>query len=209
MSLKYNCPLPTVITSLTAVTCAEHYGQITRIIFQRLGTSFPAASGVGGIELIASWTPLLIAADSTKVQASPICENVELPMSEAITDGGDDNSTPFGQSLVVGAGKVDLTGRHRGLPSVQKMELEQFVSESSVYGQLGVYLVNEHEQIICNNLVGTELSPFPITGYFISSTGSEGFNSHNFNKFQWAMKSNWSDYAKIETPTDFAPNTDL
>lgn len=209
MSLKYICPLPTEIADLTPVTCAEHFGQITRIGFQRLGTVFPDLSGVGGIQLLLSWTALQTAADSTKIQVGPINENHIIPASEAITDGGDDNTTAFGQSLVVGAGQVSATGTYRGLPSAQKMELEQFVSESSIYGQLGVYFFNEHGQIIANNLTGTEYSAFPITGYFLSSIMSDGFNTHNKNNYQWSMKSNWSDFAKVITPSDFNPNLDL
>lgn len=210
MSLKYTCPLPAAISSLTPFDCAENFGQITKIIFQRTGTNFPAAAGAAlDIDLLASWTPLFVAVDDTKVVTGPIHENFVIPVSEAIEEGGDDNSTPFGQVLTVGAGQVKPTGRYRGLPAVQLAELKQFISESSVFGQLGVYLVNEFGQIICANLTGTEHGPFPITSYFISSPGSEGFNTHNMNKFQWSFLSNWADTAKIVTPVDFNPNTDF
>ena len=207
MSLKYLCPLPASIANLSPLVCPEHFGQITRIAFQRIGTPFPAAAGAAGdIDLLASWVALLSASDGTKIQAAPINENFVLPVSEAIEEGGDDNSTAFGQVLVVGSGQVKPTGRYRGLTGQILKQLKQFISESAIFGQLGVYLFNEHGQIICSNLSGTEHGPIPITSYFISSIGSEGFNTHNMVNFQWSMLSNWSDDIKIVTPVDFNPN---
>lgn len=209
MSLKYTCPLPAAISDLSPLACAEHFGQILRIGFQRIGTSFPDLAGVGGIQLLASWTALIAAVDGTKIQVAPIHENFVIPAGEAITEGGDDNSTPFGQAIVVGAGQITASGRYRGLPSANKKELDTLVSESGVFNQLGVYLFNEHGQIICQNKTGTEYEPFPITGYFIGSVDSQGNNTHNFNMFQWSFASDWSNDYVIVDPTDFNPLLDL
>lgn len=206
MSFEYLCPLPAAIADLTPVTCQEHFGQITKIVFQRIGTPFPDEGGVGGIGLLASWTPLKIAADSTKVQVAPFQENFVIPISEPIEEGGDDNSTTFGVSVILGNGQIKAEGGYRGIGATSLLELKQFVSESAVYGQLGVYLINEHGKIIANNLTGTEFSPFPVSGYYISSIGSEGFNTHNKVKFSFNMRANWSDKFKIITPADFDAN---
>lgn len=208
MSLKYTCPLPTAISALTAITCAEHFGQITRVAFQRLGTSFPDAAGAAlDIDLLASWTTLIAALDDTKIQIAPIHENFIIPAGEVISDGGDDNTTSFGQPISVGSTNISPEGRYRGLPAPQKVELDQFISESSIYGQLGVYMFNEHGQIISHNPTGTERAPFPINAYFLGAVGSEGFNAHNFNNFKWSFASNWADSFKIDDPVDFDPNT--
>lgn len=204
MSLKYVCPLPAAIVDLTPVTCAEHFGQIVRVVFQRLGTPFSDATAIG---TLANWTALQAAIDGTKTQFGPINENLVFPGGEPISDGGDDNTTTFGQAIIVGGSQVSVTGRYRGLPSAQKLELDQFVSEGSIFGQLGVYLVNEHEQIIAANVTGTELSPFPITGYFLGSVDSQGYNTHNFNNFAWSFTSNWSDTFQISDTIDFNPIT--
>ena len=207
MSFEYLCPLPIAILDLTPFDCPENFGQITKLAFQRIGTPFPDSAGVAGdIDLLASWTALKVAADSTKIQVGPFQENFILPMSEPIEEGGDDNSTTFGISVILGDGQVKAEGGHRGIPAVQLLELKQFISESAIYGKLGVYLINEHGKIIGNNLTGTEISPFPISSYYISSIGSEGFNTHNKVKFSFNMRSNWSDKFKIVTPTDFNGN---
>lgn len=210
MSLKYVCPLPASIVALTPLTCAEHFGQITRLAFQRTGTNFPDSAGAAlDIDLLASWTALIAAGDATTIQIAPIHDSFILPVGEPVEEGGDDNTTPFGQSLILGAGQVSPTGRYRGLPAAQKLEMDQFVSESAVFGSLGVYLFNEHGQIISNNITGTEEGPFPITAYFLSSVGSEGFNTHNFNNFKWSFLSGWADKFNIIDPVDFDPNVDF
>ena len=210
MSIKTVCPLPAAIGALSAQACQENFGQIVRVIFQRLGTPFPAAAGgIGDIDVIASWTALLAAVDGTKVSVAPLNENMLIPAGEAITEGGDDNTTTFGQAILVGAGQVIVTGTYRGLPAANQLELKAFSSEAAVYGNLGVYLVNEHGQFICDNKTGTELHPFPITSYFIGDVDSQGYNTHNKNNFQWNFKAGWSENFKIVEATDFDPLTDL
>ena len=207
MSLEILCPLPAAIANLTPVDCPENFGQITKIVFQRIGTSFPAAAGgIGDIDLLASWTALKVAADATKVQVGPFQEAFVLPMSEPIEEGGDDNSTTFGTSVLLGDGQVAPNGMYRGIPAPQLLELKQFIAESAIYGKLGVYFINEHGNIIASNLTGTEHSPFPISGYHISSIGSEGFNTHNKVTFKFNMRANWSNKFVIVKPTDFDGN---
>ncbi len=206
MSLKIVCPLPAEIGGLSPQDCQEHFGQIVRTVFQRIGTPFADATAIG---TLANWTALKAAVDSTKVSVAMIHENMLIPAGEAITEGGDDNTTTFGQSIIVGAGQVVVTGTYRGLPAVNQKELKAFQSEASVFGNLGVYLINEFGQFIADNKTGTELHPFPITSYFISDIDSQGYNTHNKNNFQWNFRAGWSENFKIVPAIDFDPLTDI
>lgn len=187
MSLQYTCPLPTEIQDISVVSCAEHFGQIVKVAFQRVGYTFT------DITLETEWDTVLAAVDDTKVQITPFCENVVIPNGEPVTEGGDDNSTLFGQSIIVGQSLINVTGRFRGLPAASKVELANYISEASVYNQIGVYLINEHGQVISN-----ASKPFPIQSFFIGDVGSEGFNTHNFTMFSWNFIGGWSDAFQID-----------
>ena len=74
MSLICQCPAAAAITDVPNVTCPENFGQIQKVAFQRLtkadGTKNSFTS-TASILLKASWTPLLSAADGSKVVVSP------------------------------------------------------------------------------------------------------------------------------------------
>jgi hypothetical protein len=190
MSLQYTCPLPTAIGDLSAITCAEHFGQIVKIAFQRVGNPF---TDIGDET---EWTTVLAAADDTHVAITPFCENVIIPAGEPITEGGDDNTTLFGQAIIVGQGQVQVTGRFRGMPAANYVELAALISEAGSYNQIGVYLINEFGQVISRGS-GTAGEVFPIQSFFIGSVGSEGFNTHNFHNFAWNFPGTWSDEVLI------------
>lgn len=197
MTLLVTCPAPAAISGLTPETCKENLGQITRLIFQRTGTPFADEAAV---QDIANWNALKAAIDGTKVQAGPIQENFVIPSSEAIAEGGDDNTTTKGQEIVLGGGRVTAEGRYRGLATTQREEIKQFIQESQVYNNLGVYLVNEHGKIIGNNKTGTEVHPFPINSYFMGSRNIQGFNTNDFSNFRFALEYDWDKNLQIITP---------
>ena len=123
MSLDIQCPLPTEIGDITPTDCAENFGQIVKIAFQRSGYTFTDITDE------TEWDTLLAASDDTKIVISPFAENVVYPAGELITEGGDDNTTLFGQPVSVGKGTVTVTGRHRAISSATKRDLDQFLSE--------------------------------------------------------------------------------
>ena len=98
------CPAATALTTITAVTCPENFGQIQKVAFQRL-----VASGVknsfttaNDIKLLASWTTLKAANDSTKIVISPYINAPTVEAGEARTFGGG-NETLGGVEEILGA----------------------------------------------------------------------------------------------------------
>lgn len=192
MSLSITCPLPAAIGDITPVTCAENFGQIVKIAFQRTGNTFTDITDE------TEWDTALAASDATKISITPFCENVLIPAGELITEGGDDNTTLFGQPIAVGKGSIQPTGRFRGLPAQTKRDLEKYIAEASVYGNLGVYLINEFGQVIgSESTKAVTADPFPISNFFISDVDSQGFNTNNFNNFSWTFRGGWSDNFSI------------
>ena len=103
MALTCACPAATALTTIPAVTCAENFGQIQKVAFQRLYTSgtkngFNTSSK---ITALASWTAAMALSTSGKIVVSPY---IQAPTSEAgaaRTFGGG-NETLGGVEIVIG-----------------------------------------------------------------------------------------------------------
>ena len=66
---------------IPAVKCAESFGQIQKVAFQRLTKDDGSKNSFtteNAITLLASWTPFLSAANSTKIVVSPY---IQAPVS--------------------------------------------------------------------------------------------------------------------------------
>ena len=200
--ISCECPLPAAIGDLSQVACGENIGQIVKIAFQRrqAAAPFPGFAGaVGDADLQASWDVFKAAVDGTKIQTTPFMENVVIPAVEAITEGGDDNTTLDGQVIVVGASTISVTGTFRSLPAANLRELKQYACE----GDLSVYLINEFGKIVGQSPDDVSFQGIPIKEFFVGDGGNEGKNTQDKTNFRFNMNYGWRDYLKIVTPTDF------
>lgn len=156
MALLFNCPLPAMIDSIDNVDCSESLDQIVRIIFQRIRDEsnnknlLPLGNYEGKAVVNKSELDILLTAtDRTKMQFTPILENLAIPASEAIIEGGGSNETPFGQPRVSGENPVAVeTPRFANLASTIRDQLKQYESESANFAQLGIFYVNEYNRLI-------------------------------------------------------------
>lgn len=200
------CPLPNELEDIPAASCAVQFDQIVRIAFQRRqsgAASFTSTS----IKLLATWTPLLAATDITKVVMSPIFAELVIPQSEALTTGGNDNTTFNGIPNYNGEGSVTVTAQRTNLESAVKKALKEMtkysLASSVGASELTAYLINRNGEIIHNNYKG-----FPIYNFGISSVGSEGFNSPNKNALRFTFAPDWDDDSLMVKPA-FDPLTEL
>ncbi len=197
------CPEAAAITALTPVTCGENILQVVKYGFQRAQAAapFPTQDATaGGAALLASWTALKAAVDATKIQFSPqFCESLVIPPIEAITEGGDDNSTVDGIENVIGAGNAVVIGMFRSIPGSALLELKAYNCELN----LTIYLVNENGQVIGHSEDGTTFEGIPIDGYFIGDGGNEGKNTEDKTSFRWSFRYGWRDKLAYVTGTDF------
>lgn len=203
MALCDVCPLPTAITDIGKLDCPEDLGQILRIVFQRrvAGSTFVLLSNAA--TALASWTAFEAAADDTKLQVTPIFDSFVVPVPEPVTEGGNDNTTPFGDQIITGVGFIAVTGRFRSVPNSVIKELKTLRCEQ----QLGVYLVNEFGKIWAKESTTTPgtYTPIPISNFFVSDAGSEGKNTNDFAPFGFNLREGWRDDISAITPADFDP----
>ena len=127
------CPAAAALPNIPNFTCAESFGQIQKVAFQRLykstgeKNSFTTTAGIGKK---ASWTPLLSADDDTKVVVSPY---IQAPTAEAgapRTFGGG-NETLGGIEEIIGREPTPFTAAQlvhcKARKQKQRIILFQFV----------------------------------------------------------------------------------
>ena len=201
------CPRGAALPDIPAVTCPETFGQIQKVAFVRMyktdGTKnkFVTASD---IKLKASWTPLLMAADDTKVIISPYIQAPTAEAGAARTFGGG-NDTLGGIEEIIGREATPFTGVIRKAPQTVIKALKDLQCES-----IGVYLFDENGAI--GAIAGTtegDYFPIPIRSFFVGDKTLGGFEAPDSNSIQWSFLPNWSDDLKLIAPTDFNPLTDL
>lgn len=206
------CPAAAALPNIPNFTCAESFGQIQKVAFQRLyksaggKNSFTTAAGIGKL---ASWSPLLAADDDTKIVISPY---IQAPTAEAgapRTFGGG-NETLGGIEEIVGREPTPFTGVIRKMPQSLIKALKELQCESDSQN-LGVYLFDENGSIgaLQDPTTATTYYPIPIRSLFVGDKTLGGLEAPDSNAVQWSFLPNWSDDLAILTPEDFNPLTDL
>ena len=205
------CPAATALTTITAVTCPENFGQIQKVAFQRLVASGVknAFTTLNDIKLLASWTTLKAAADSTKVVVSPYINAPTVEAGEARTFGGG-NDTLGGIEEILGANPTSFSAVLRKMPAATIRDLKKLMCEADA-GNLGVYLFDENGMIgaIQDGSTPTTYYPIPVRSLFVGDKSLGGFEAPDSNTISWSFLPDWSDYLAKVAPTDFNPLTDL
>ena len=205
------CPAAAALPDVPAITCAETFGQIQKVAFERLtkddGTKNSFTSKAA-ITLLASWTPKLSAADSTKIVVSPYIQAPTAEAGAARTFGGG-NETLGGVEDIIGREPTPFTGVIRKAPQSVIKALKELQCESWS-DNLGLFLFDENGAIgaIEDETTSGTYYPIPIRSLFIGDKTLGGLEAPDSNAIQWSFLPNWSDDLAIVAP-DFNPLTDL
>lgn len=206
------CPAATALPNIPDFTCAESFGQIQKVAFQRLYNSDGqknSFSPTKDIREIASWKPLLSAVNDTRVVVSPY---IQAPTAEAgapRTFGGG-NETLGGIEEIIGREPTPFTAVMRKMPQSLIKALKDLQCESDSQN-LGVFLFDENGEIGALQDPGTTTTyyPIPIRSLFIGDKTLGGLEAPDSNAIQWTFLPNWSDNLTIIVPNNFNPLTDL
>lgn len=198
------CPQPATIGAIPAFTCGEDFGQIQKFVFQRRQAA-PSFATLVAAGTLANWTPLKAAVDSTKIVATPFFEGFTIPPVDAITEGGDDNTTLDGVAVVVGQTTPVGVGNFRSLPAAIFAALKLYNCEPD----LTVFMINEFGKIIGQSPDGVMFTGIPVSEFFIGDKGVQGKNTQDKYNFRLAFRAGWSETIKIVTPADFDARYDL
>lgn len=210
MSLLCNCPAGAALADIPISECPESFGQVQKVIFQRIfstgSTKNSFVVSTADPKLKASWTPVLAAADGTKVVQSPYIQAPTTEAGAAKTYGGG-NETLGGIEIIIGREPTSFTGNILRSTQDTIAALKTFMCET-----VGVYLVDEFGRIgalVDNRTAPTKYFPIPIQGLFVGDKSLGGLEAPDMNVISWKFFPNWSDNLVILTPTDFNALTDL
>lgn len=204
------CPAVVALPNIPNFTCAESFGQIQKVAFQRLyksGEEKNSFTTVDNIKEKSLWKALLSAEDGTKVVVSPY---IQAPTAEAgapRTFGGG-NETLGGIEEIIGREPTLFTAVMRKMPQSLIKALKDLQCESDSQN-LGVYLFDENGAIGALQGSTNEYYPIPIRSLFIGDKTLGGLEAPDSNAIQWTFLPNWSDDLAIIVPNNFNPLTDL
>jgi hypothetical protein len=208
MSLICQCPAAAALTTIPKVACAENFGQIQKVAFQRLtiADGTPNVMTEASVKLLATWTPLLTSATGTKIVVSPYINAPADSGGDArMTSGGNDDLGGIPQ--VLGGNPVQFEGSLRAVPQSVIKIMKELQCEAQA-GNLGVFLFDENGNIEAI-FDGTNVKPIPVRALFVGSKIHGNFDAKDSNAISWQYPDNYSDDLKIYKPTDFNPLTDL
>lgn len=210
MGLVCDCPLDAEPNDIYIDDCPADFGQIQKGAFQRKYSSggvlntIPAGSGVGGIELLASWTALMAAADSTKVVPIPY---VNEPTNEvgAVRTYGGGNATLGGVEINIGREPSTFNCKLLSMPQRTITDLKKYQCEN-----IGIWLFDEFGNIGCiadDPTTPTTYQPVPIErrSLFIGDKMFGGLENPDENMMSFKLAPNWSDNFVWVKPSDFNP----
>lgn len=211
MSLDCTCPFPAALADITATTCPLDLGQIRKIIFRRLSATTPFTPA--SIVTILAWNTAMAAVDDDHVVVSPLLANPIIPASEAITNGGNDNTTIGGYTEINGSTNPQFTGQFLSQDPQTIADLQAIACETLVGTNIGVQFIlgqNSPGQIGGKYDGTTNVLFFPIHSMFVSSLDNQGFATRDRYNIQFEFEGNtWQEGLALYTPSDFDALTDL
>ena len=185
-----NCPLPASLGSIPATPCPLRWDQVQKLAFQRI-QSAPSFATETALKTQSNWTTLLNAADNTKIIVTPYLNSFVVPASEALKQGGNDNSTLNGVPELKGIGFVTVGFKFVNISAAAAAAIRALAAESVIapgVTNLSAYFFAKDRNIVHNTLAG-----FPIYNLVITDPGSEGLNANNEYNVSFDMPGGWSE----------------
>lgn len=217
MGLNCGCPAGAHLEDLEIAECKESFGQIQKILIQRIYKSNGRRNSLGkGKDFTitkAALSALTTASDGTKLIVSPYIQNPNTEPGAARTFGGG-NQTLGGIEIVIGREPTTFSG-------VIYQEQQSTIKTLKAYSceKIGIYLIDENGNIGClKEEVNAEAGgsdvfyfPIPIDKFFVGDKKLGGFDEPDSNTIEWSFYPNWSDDLVIlkRGDFDFNPLTDL
>lgn len=200
LSLLCGCPSGKYIDTIPQVICLERVGEVQKMIIQRtyIGTELNKMT-VSDATLLATWTALRTAVDSTKIVATPETHEAKFEPGEARTYTGLGGiPVPFGRK------HTSFTAKFIEIPQSVIEKVKKIGCEPKV----SVFLISEHGGIVGlvdDHVEPTQFRGIPIRAFFVADKGIGDFDNPDSNMVSAAFLAGWSDKLHIIKPADFDP----
>lgn len=208
-NLICTCPIGAAIGNVTVAGCPENFGQVNKIVFQRMTKTIatvttPNEMTLAAAALAATWAGLIAAGDDTKAQGSPILANPSPEVGTSKLYGGG-NATPGGREINLGRNPSKFVAEILRSPQSTIKELKLLECET-----LGVFFINDSGIIMGDEVVIGSIRPFEIYTLSIGDKEFGGFDNPDKNAISFSLPANWSDDAALVEPeVIFNPLTDI
>lgn len=208
------CPKPAEIQTIDAPSCNFKIEQLVRLALVR-DPETANFDSIAPITALASWTALLSATDDTKHVVTPLFSNGVIPNSEALEEGGNDNTTVNGIPIYFGEGVVQVTGFFRNLEPAIKTQLKALSCESATSAsgvpEIGAFMFNRAGDIFHKEDSTPDPLPIGIYNFRVGTRGTEGYAKDDIIPFSFYLDAEW-DTGLVRTARadlDFNPLTQL
>jgi len=182
------CPPSDAIPSISLQDCPEKYGNINRFVIGRVsGGAFTAITDE------TEFDTRLAAVDATKIVLTPLLSETDFPFSALISEGGDDNTTPFGEPIRVGEGSITVTSLAKNVESSIKDELK----ELECYTDLAIGIIESNGGI--GAIGATAL--IPIANLFVSTKSFGGISASDSVQISFTLRPNWDEGLQLNSLT--------
>lgn len=209
-TLICGCPPAAAITAIPTEECLLKIRQVQGFGVQRTrnaGVLNEIDISTDNPNLLATWTALKAAADSTKVQFSPFVAEPTSEAGEARTYGGG-NQTLNGLELTLGRAATPFSCKLLDTYQNVVKALKSYECEAA----LSVFLLTELGAIVGlvdDHDTPTKFRGIPIQSFFVSDLTLGGYEAPEQNMVSWSFLANWSDYLYQVAPADFDALTQL
>lgn len=194
MSIQlFQCPIATALPTISNPDCPAIYGNVSAIALQlvQASPSFTSTS----IALSATWTPLLASTTATGIRIVP-CNNFETTPGEAITEGGNDQTTLRGRPKLKGGGFSTAAYMMQGVTHAFAKAVADLTKFSALAGQktkLRAFLLTDENNIISSD----DYNGIEIFNHFVQDLKKGGsFRAEDNYSVSFGMDYGWSFTAK-------------
>lgn len=206
MSLICVCPPSAAPGTIEQQDCLFKIRQVQKFGVQRTyngATLNTIDISTNNPNLLATWTALKGAVDSTKVQFSPFIQEPTSEAGEARVYGGG-NTTLDGAEIPLGASATPFSAYFLDMPPKVIKSIKVYNCEAA----LSVFLINEFGAII--GIVDDLDTPTTFRGiplqpstFFVGDLSMGQFENPEKNMVRWSFPSGWSDNLYQIAPSDF------
>ncbi|RYC70879.1 hypothetical protein [Spirosoma sordidisoli] len=168
------------LTALTASNCMVMLQQVRRFGFQLLQPGTALGTDTTILAQGTHTAAMALTTDAKLLVPKFKVYSPELPSTEAVKIGSNDNSTPAGRSIVVGQTVPVFNGMYTGLTPTQYDEVETLFARANAnadFDTLGFYAYLGDRQFMCSKTFG----PIPAHSFFIGDP--TGGQLHSLTQF--------------------------
>lgn len=186
-------------------TCAFDIGQVIKLGVQKQqAAGSPTFANLAAAESQSNWQTLLDADDETKIVITPITENLVIPPSDAILEGGDDNSTFDGMPIALGGSSPRATGMIASITPAIRRALKKIICVQTLDTPVTLFYITKNGIFVQYTEIGeVDIVGVPAYAFFVGDPGIEGKNTRNKTPISFSLAYGWADnLVKIEPDFD-------